>query len=123
MPMRRSSGWVRVRRLSSLHRRAGASSATTPKDSGHLKDVREHELVALDYVSDLDLDRSREHRPGRGECVKLAVLAARIDPVGEGLQEPGVEGAARERAVELPGVDARDRRLEAGLDHFPCEGR
>ena len=48
--------------------------------------------------------------------MKLSVLAARIDPRRQIVQEPPVVRSARERAVQNPGVHARDDRLKLLVD-------
>jgi len=54
------------------------------------------ETVALGPFARHDWQRMREHRPGRHAGVKLAVLAARIDPLGQVVEQLRIEFAAGE---------------------------
>jgi hypothetical protein len=83
--------------------------------------ICEDEAVALDDGAYIDANRPFEHGPGGCESVKLAILAARVDPVREGIEQVRVESASRKGAVDPAGVEARDGGFEAARNHLSCE--
>ena len=59
-------------------------------------DVREYKSVLLDHVANADRYGTVEHQPGVAECVKLAVLATRIDVGRQVCEKCEIERSARE---------------------------
>src|SRR5690348_16149242 len=92
-----------------------------PHASSRRQQVRELETVALDDLADADLDGPLEHRAVRHERMKLAALAARVDGGWQRVEERAVEHTAREAAVEMPWIDARESRSQSARHHLARE--
>ena len=78
--------------------------------------VAEDEAVALNDRASGASDGGVEYRAGVDEGMELAVLAAEIDAGGQVGEQLLVEGATRERRIELGRVDADQGRFKSGVD-------
>ena len=74
--------------------------------------------LALDDLSHIRLDPSREHRSGEHAGVKLAAFTARVDAGRELRQQIEIETSAGQIGRDDPRIHARQSRLETGRNHL-----